>query len=201
MLQAGEKLVLATGNKGKKREIEALLAGSGVEFLSLLEYSQLKLPEENGSTFIENARIKARAVVKATGHWVLSDDSGLVVEALAGAPGVYSARYAGPEASDIENNLKLLKALTDVPDNLRGAAFVCVIVLVSPGGEEFVFEGSCKGRIGHQLVGSHGFGYDPLFMVAPDYSLSMAQLHPREKSTISHRGQALRSLRQKLMAS
>ena len=196
MLQAGEKLVLATANQGKKKEIQALLAGSGIELVSLLEYPQLTLPEEIGTTFTENAKIKARSVVEATGHWALSDDSGLVVDALAGAPGVYSARYAGLEASDIQNNLKLLEALAKVPDDQRGAAFVCIIVLASPSGDEFVFEGSCRGRIGYQLTGSGGFGYDPLFLVGTDYRLSMAQLSPAEKSAISHRGQALRKLRQ-----
>ena len=196
MLQAGEKLVLATVNQGKKKEIEALLQGSGVELVSLLEYPQLILPEETGNTFVANARLKARSVVEATGHWVLSDDSGLVVDALSGAPGVHSARYAGSKASDAENNLKLLRALAKVPDDQRGAAFVCIIVLASPSGDEFVFEGSCRGRIGQQLVGSGGFGYDPLFLVGTDYHLSMAQLSPAEKSAISHRGQALRKLRQ-----
>ncbi len=196
MLRAGEKLVLATANQGKKKEIQALLAGSGVELVSLLEYPQLNLPEETGTTFIDNAKIKARSVVDATGHWALSDDSGLVVDALGGAPGVHSARYAGPQAGDAENNLKLLKALAEVPDNLRGAAFICVVVLASPRGDEFVFEGTCRGRIGRQLIGSEGFGYDPLFMVEPDYRFSMAQLSPVEKSAISHRGLALRKLRQ-----
>ncbi len=196
MLQAGEKLVLATANQGKKREIQVLLAGSGVELVSLFEYPQLILPEETGTTFVANARIKAQAVVTASGHWALSDDSGLVVDALAGVPGVHSARYAGLDADDSKNNLKLLKALAEVPDEQRGAAFFCVMVLAGPGGEEFVLEGSCRGRIGWQMVGSEGFGYDPLFLVEPDYSLSMAQLSRAQKSAISHRGQALRKLQE-----
>ncbi|MEA3347819.1 MAG: RdgB/HAM1 family non-canonical purine NTP pyrophosphatase [Pseudomonadota bacterium] len=191
-----EKLVLATANPGKKKELQTLLAGSGIELVSLLEYPQLVLPEETGTTFVANARIKARAVVEATGHWALSDDSGLVVDALAGAPGVHSARYAGLKAGDTENNLKLLQALAEVPDDQLTAAFVCVVVLASPTGEEFVFEGSCRGRIGRQLTGSGGFGYDPLFLVEPDYRLSMAQLSTMQKSSISHRGRALQKLRQ-----
>ncbi len=191
-----EKLVLATANQGKKKELQALLTGSGVELVSLLEYPQLVLPEETGTTFIANARIKARFVVEVTGHWALSDDSGLVVDALAGAPGVHSARYAGPHASDTENNLKLLQALAEVPDNQRSAAFVCVVVLASPAGEEFIFTGSCRGRIGRQLIGAGGFGYDPLFLVEQDFCLSMAQLSSTGKSAISHRGQALREFRQ-----
>ena len=195
-----EKLVLATKNQGKKKEMLALLDGSGVELVSLIEYPQLVLPEETEATFVANAKIKARAVVEVTGHWALSDDSGLVVDALAGAPGIHSARYAGPKANDSENNLKLLQALAEVPDDHRTAAFVCVVVLASPTGEEFFFKGFCRGRIGRQLTGSGGFGYDPLFLVEPDYHLSMAQLSPAQKSSISHRGQALRKLRQWLMA-
>ena len=195
MLRSGTKLVLATANPGKKKELQALLDGSGVELVSLLEYPQLVLPEETGTAFVANARIKARAVVEATGHWALSDDSGLVVDALGGAPGVHSARYAGLKACDTENNLKLLQALAEVPDDQRTAAFVCAVVLASPTGEEFVFEGTCCGRIGRRLVGSGGFGYDPLFLVEPDYHLSMAQLSPAQKSALSHRGQALRKLR------
>ncbi len=196
MLQAGEKLVLATANPGKRKEIQALLASSGVELVSLLEYPHLVMPQETGTTFVANARIKARAVVEATGHWALSDDSGLVVEALAGAPGVHSARYAGLDASDSENNLKLLQVLAEVPDDQRAAAFICVMVLASPAGEEFIFEGNCRGRIGRRLIGSWGFGYDPLFLTEPDFRLSMAQLSSTQKSAISHRGQALREFRQ-----
>ncbi len=196
MLRVGTKLILATANQGKKRELQALLDGSGVELVSLLEYPKLVLPEETGTTFTANAKIKAQAVVEATGYWALSDDSGLVVDILAGFPGVHSARYAGLKASDTENNLKLLQALAEVPDDQRVAAFVCVVVLASPTGEEFIFTGSCRGRIGRRLIGSGGFGYDPLFLVEPDYRLSMAQLSPAQKSAISHRGQALRKLRQ-----
>ena len=172
-----------------------MLVGFGVELGSLLEYPDLVMPEETGTTFVENAGIKARAVVAATGHWALSDDSGLVVEALAGAPGVHSSRYAGIRASDNENNLKLLQALAEVPDDQRRAAFVCVVVLASPFGDEFIFTGRCSGRIGHQLLGSGGFGYDPLFLIEPGFCLSMAQLSATQKSAISHRGQALREFR------
>jgi XTP/dITP diphosphohydrolase len=192
MLRAGEKLVLATANPGKKKEIQALLASSGVELVSLFDYPHLVMPEETGTTFVANARIKARAVVDATGHWALSDDSGLVVEALSGAPGVHSARYAGLDADDSENNLKLLQALAEIPDDQRAAAFICVVVLASPTGEELIFDGRCRGRIGRRLIGSGGFGYDPLFLTEPDFRLSMAQLSSTQKSAISHRGQALR---------
>ncbi|MBN2809829.1 MAG: RdgB/HAM1 family non-canonical purine NTP pyrophosphatase [Deltaproteobacteria bacterium] len=196
MLRVGDKLVLATANPGKKKEIQALLDGSGVELVSLVDYPQLILPEESGATFTENAGIKARFVAETTGRWALSDDSGLVVEALDGAPGVHSARYAGPQASDLDNNLKLLEALAGVAENRRGAAFFCVMVLAAPDGREFVFEGCCRGRIGYRLSGAQGFGYDPLFMVEPDYRLSMAQLTPTEKGRISHRGRALRQMQQ-----
>ncbi|NPA25207.1 MAG: RdgB/HAM1 family non-canonical purine NTP pyrophosphatase [Deltaproteobacteria bacterium] len=194
MSHAIAKLVLATGNPGKKEELEVLLAGSGIALASISDYPGLKLPPETGTTFLENARLKARAVAAATGEWVLSDDSGLVVDALGGAPGVFSARYAGPEADDRENNLKLLEALSGVPDERRGAAFVCVLVLLSPAGEEFVFTGECRGRIAHRPVGCGGFGYDPIFLVAPQFQLTMAELGRERKNALSHRGAALRKL-------
>ncbi len=188
------KMVLATGNRGKKRELETLLAGTGIVLASISDYPGLELPAETGTTFLENARLKARAVAAATGEWVLSDDSGLTVDALDGAPGVFSARYAGPDADDRENNLKLLEALSGVPDEQRGAAFICVLVLLSPAGEEFVFTGECRGRIAHRPVGSGGFGYDPVFLVAPEFQHSLAELAPERKNAFSHRGVALRKL-------
>jgi len=187
-----ERLVLATGNRGKFRELEKLLRGTGITLQGLSDYPGFRMPEENGTTFLENARLKARALGEASSSWVLSDDSGLVVEALDGAPGVHSARYAGPRASDRENNLKLLAALEGLPPENRGAAFVCVLVLRSPVGEEWSFSGRCSGRIGTALTGSGGFGYDPLFLVAPDFRRAMAELSPEEKNRISHRGAALR---------
>jgi XTP/dITP diphosphohydrolase len=188
------RLVLATGNPGKLRELKRLLAGTGIELVGLGDYPGIEMPEESGRTFLENARIKAEALGKVSRSWVLSDDSGLEVEALGGAPGVHSARYAGPGATDRENNLKLLAALQGIPPQQRAAAFVCVLVLRSPAGEEWSFTGRCRGRISETLSGSGGFGYDPVFLVSPDFSRTMAELSPEEKNRLSHRGAALRQL-------
>jgi XTP/dITP diphosphohydrolase len=189
------RLVLATSNQGKLKELRALLAENRIEIATLRDFPELTMPEETGQTFIENARLKALAVVAATGCWALSDDSGLVVEALAGAPGIYSARYAGIQASDTDNNRKLLQELATVPNEKRQAAFVCVMVLASPARDEYVFEGSCRGRIAQVPTGTEGFGYDPIFLPAPDYNVSMAELSLAAKNAISHRGQALQQLK------
>ena len=190
-MKIDSQLILATGNQGKLKELQALLAGSRIEIATLRNFPDLTMPEETGRTFTENARLKAQAVVAATGCWALSDDSGLVVKALNDAPGIYSARFAGVQASDSENNQKLLLKMADFPDNQRQAAFVCVMVLAAPGGAEYIFSGRCEGRIARQPAGTKGFGYDPIFLPAPDYSISMAQLTQAEKSAISHRGKAL----------
>jgi len=197
-IKIDSQLVLATGNQGKLRELQALLAGSRIEIATLRDFPELIMPEETGRTFTENARLKAQAVVAASGCWALSDDSGLVVDALNGAPGIYSARYAGIKASDSDNNRKLLQEMAGVPDEKRRAAFVCVMVLASPNGAEHIFTGSCPGRIAHKPTGSEGFGYDPVFLPAPDYRVSMAQLTQTAKSTISHRGQALQEFKLRL---
>ncbi|MCK5679878.1 XTP/dITP diphosphatase [bacterium] len=190
------RLVLATANQGKLKELQALLKESRVELATLRDFPRLTMPEETGLTFVENAKLKAQAVVEATGCWALSDDSGLVVDALDGAPGVYSARYAGFQASDTENNQKLLQDLAQIPDEKRNAAFVCVVVIASPDtNDEYIFTGSCQGRIAREPTGYEGFGYDPVFLPAPKFNFSMAQLTPDEKSSISHRGQALEQLK------
>ncbi len=197
-IKIDSRLILATGNLGKLKELQALLAGSDIEIATLRDFPELKMPEETGRTFTENARIKARAVVAATGGWALSDDSGLVVNALGGAPGIYSARFAGIKASDAENNQKLLREMADIPDSRRQAAFVCVMVLAAPSGAEYVFSGRCEGRIARRAQGTKGFGYDPIFLPAPDYNVTMAQLSAAEKSAISHRGKALRECKNRL---
>ncbi len=152
--------------------------------------------------FLGNARIKARAAHEASGgKAVLADDSGLEVDALDGAPGVYSARYAGEDATDADNNAKLLSALADVPDHDRTARFVCTLVLIDEDGSETVARGTVEGRIGHEERGSNGFGYDPLFL--PDVfadGRTLAEALPEEKNAVSHRGNALRELRSKLEA-
>ncbi len=188
------EIVLATGNRGKVREIRQLLAALPVTLLSLADFPGLEMPEEEGRTFAANARQKAASVVRQTGRWALADDSGLVVPALGGAPGVHSARYAGPDADDRQNNEKLLAALAGMPEERRQAHFACVLVLASPTGEFTQFSGRCPGRIAAAPRGHEGFGYDPLFLLPPDYRRTMAEISLEEKQRLSHRGQALRQL-------
>lgn len=150
--------------------------------------------EEDGKSFAENALKKARFYSKYFGKLTIADDSGLEVDVLKGAPGIFSARYAGKGASDRENNEKLLNEMRGVPPSKRRAKFKCVVAIVSPGGKEATVEGSCSGKIGFRGAGKKGFGYDPLF-VLPQYGKTMAQLSLEEKDRISHRGKALRKLR------
>jgi XTP/dITP diphosphohydrolase len=190
------EVVVATGNAHKVTEIAAILADAGSGSLRLVPMSELGVPSpvEDGDTFAANALIKARACVAATGRPALADDSGLVVDALGGAPGVHSARYAGPDASDADNNAKLVAALADVPDDARTARFVCAAALVTPDGTEVVREGEMPGRI-VAASGGQGFGYDPLFLAdATTDGRTNGQLEPGEKDAISHRGVAFRLL-------
>lgn len=186
-------LVLATRNAGKIKELEALLAGYGLHVLGLGDFPDIGEIEETGVTFAENSLLKARTVAQATGLVALADDSGLVVDALDGAPGVYSARYSGEGATDERNNAKLLDVLKDVPEENRGCRFVSVVAAVAPNGAELVAEGRWEGRVLFVPRGSGGFGYDPLFL---DLGLgkSAAELAPAEKNARSHRGSALRAL-------
>jgi len=187
---AGEmnQLWLASGNAHKLSEISGLL---GIRLRSLKELSDPPALEETGTTFEENALIKARGLRDATGQWALADDSGLCVDALGGAPGVYSARFAGPQADDAANNLKLLRELEKGED--RSAAFVCVLALCGPGGEEWVVRGTCRGSIARQPSGDRGFGYDPLFH-PEGYTGSFAELGEEVKQRESHRARALQEL-------
>jgi XTP/dITP diphosphohydrolase len=184
-----KKIVMATGNPGKIREIARLLDGLGVEIVA---QSDLGVPDadETGTTFAENSLIKAQHAADATGLPAIADDSGLSVDALDGAPGVYSARYAG-DAGDEANNDKLLAALEGVED--RGAAFHCIATYVAPGEEPLVAAGEWRGVILHARRGDGGFGYDPVFFV-PECGCSSAELPAEEKNRRSHRGQALRKL-------
>lgn len=184
------KLVIATGNKGKLVEFEKLLAAMDIEILSLADFPQIGDIAETGTTFAENALIKAREVTKKTGLVALADDSGLEVDFLNGQPGVNSARFAGEHKSDADNNNKLLQLLSGVPDEKRTARFKCVIAIVKPEGEEFTVEGSCEGIILHKAQGEGGFGYDPLFYL-PDLDRTFAELSTDLKNEISHRGKAL----------
>lgn len=187
------KLVIATGNRGKLLEIKGLLDDSHVEAQGLDEFGELPEIIEDGLTFEENALKKARIVSLATGCLALADDSGLVVEALDGAPGVRSARFAGEEAGDDENNRKLLAAMHDLSQEQRRAAFCCAMVLYRPDGWFRVFHGKLAGRIIEAFRGTGGFGYDPLFWV-PEYGKTLAELPLSCKNRISHRGQALRQV-------
>ena len=193
-------VVLATNNAHKVAEIATALDFPGWEFRTLRELGIESNPAEDADTFEGNARIKARAAHEASGGLAaLADDSGLVVDALDGAPGVHSARYAGEPCDDAANNAKLLAALADVPDAERTARFASTLVFVDEDGSEIVAEGAVEGRIGHEGRGSEGFGYDPLFL--PDVfggARTLAEVDRDEKNAVSHRGNALRQLRAKL---
>lgn len=186
-----EELILATANEGKVKEYRALLSSFCNKIISVADLGTEIAVEESGSTFKENAVLKARAVAAATGLPTLADDSGLKVLALGGRPGIHSARYAGMGASDADNVEKLLGELGGVPD--RRARFVCTIVLLGPGGHEISVEGCCNGTIALAPGGSGGFGYDPVFI--PEGGIrTMAELPAEEKNAISHRGKATRAL-------
>ena len=188
------KVVVATRNKGKLREIVPLLAGTGLELCTIDELAPDAELREDGVTFEENALGKARQAAAATGLPALADDSGLEVDALDGAPGVWSARYAGPGADDAQNNAKLLAALAGVPAGDRGARFRCVAAFVDPArGLEIVRDGACAGQILTAPRGSDGFGYDPLFLL-PALGRTMAELPLAEKNRLSHRAAAFRAL-------
>jgi XTP/dITP diphosphohydrolase len=185
-------LVLATRNEGKTEEIRALLAEFPVDIKNLTDFGPTPEIEEDGQTFEDNAVKKARFIAKILGFPALADDSGLMVEALGNGPGVRSARYAGEEASDADNNAKLLKELEKVEN--RTAAFACVIAIAVPWGPALIYEGRCEGIITNEQVGTKGFGYDPVFYYPP-LQKTFAQLSTEEKNQVSHRGQALRQLR------
>lgn len=185
------RLVLATRNEGKVREIREVLSGLDVELLTL---SDLPEVHEDGATFSENAKKKALKVAELTGLPALADDSGLEVDALGGSPGVRSARFAG---DDDANNRKLLELLKGVPPERRTARFRCVLALAFPDGRAYTVEGTCEGRIAEEPAGEGGFGYDPIFLV-PERGLTFAQMTREEKNSISHRGRALRKLREVL---
>ncbi|NLG10221.1 MAG: RdgB/HAM1 family non-canonical purine NTP pyrophosphatase [Coriobacteriaceae bacterium] len=192
-------VVVATHNANKVTEIQSILHTTGWSFISLDALSISDEPIEDADSFIGNARIKAQAAHESTGLAALADDSGLVVDALDGNPGVYSSRYAGDEASDAQNNQKLLRELEGVPKERRTARFACAVVFIDADGKEYVASGTCEGMIAEEPAGSNGFGYDPLFLPADyDGTRSMAELLPAEKNAISHRARALESLRQQL---
>jgi XTP/dITP diphosphohydrolase len=183
------KLLIATRNRGKKREYARLLQGLEVELIALDDLGVTKTIKEDGASYTENALLKARGYAAATGLLTLADDSGLEVDALDGAPGVLTARYAGEGATDEQRYLLLLEQLKDVPHEHRTARFRCVIALAWPDGRVEITEGVCEGRITREPRGEHGFGYDPVFYV-PEYGCTMAELPPEIKNRISHRARA-----------
>ena len=192
------KFVLASHNKGKIKEMQEVLGELGVEVVTPGELGITVDVEETGTTFEANALIKAEAAVAETGFSAIADDSGLVVDALDGEPGVYSARYAGVHGDDAANNAKLLRNLENVEDADRTARFMSVVALVRADGIVLSGEGSCEGMIGHELRGDHGFGYDPLFLPNDTPGKTMAELTPEEKNAISHRFHALQNLSREL---
>jgi len=188
------KLLVATNNPGKVREFEELLAGLPFEVTFPAREGIALEVEESGATFEDNARLKALAYARASGLPTLADDSGLEVDALGGAPGVWSARYAGPGAGDADRYQKLLNALAGVPDGRRTARFRCVVALAWPDGAIRTAEGRCEGQIGWAPRGEHGFGYDPVFIVDGLGGQTMAELPPEIKNRISHRARAVQAM-------
>ena len=190
----GEKVVLASGNAGKVREINQLLAQQQIQVIPQSEFDTPEA-EETGLTFVENAILKARNASRHSGLPAIADDSGIEVDALKGAPGIYSARFAGSACDDQANNDKLLADLKEVPDEERTARFQCVLVYLRHAEDPtpLICQGTWEGRILHSEQGENGFGYDPLFLV-PEFGCSSAQLSPEQKNALSHRGQALRKL-------
>ena len=196
-----KKIIFATGNENKMVEIRQILSDLGMEILSQKEAGIQADPEENGTTFEENALIKARAVRDIAAGMeenkdavILADDSGLEIDCLNKEPGIYSARYMGTDTSyDIKNNA-LLERLEGVPDEERTARFVCAIAAEFPDGTEEVVRGTMEGRIGYEIAGENGFGYDPIFFL-PEYWCTSAQLSPEKKNSLSHRGEGLRKMR------
>lgn len=191
-------LVLATRNKGKIAEVQRLISLHAPQ-ITLRSVSEFNLDdvEETGTTFEENALLKAETIARQTGLTALADDSGIAIDALDGAPGVYSARWSGVHGDDAANVAKVLLELSDVPDEDRGAQFVCVIALAHPDGRSIIVRGEVEGVVRRDPIGNHGFGYDPIFQ--PDgYAITTAQMDPETKDAISHRGKALRSIAPKI---
>ena len=189
-----DKIVFATTNEGKVKEIKEILGDFPIEVVSMKEMGITADIEENGTTFEENSLIKARALVKLTGLPALADDSGLEVDYLNGEPGIYSARYLGRDTDYDYKNKYIIDKLSGAKGEERSARFVCVISLVLPDGREFVERGVVEGLIGYEQKGENGFGYDPIFYL-PEYGKTSAELPPEEKNRISHRGKALTAMK------
>jgi XTP/dITP diphosphohydrolase len=195
--RSDRRLLLATLNRGKGRELQRLLADFPFELVLLADVPDARLPDETGTTYAENALLKARAAMQATGLTALGDDSGLEVDALGGAPGLYSARFGGPGLDDAGRISLLLERLAGVPDDRRTARFRCVLALVGADGAERLAEGAVEGTIIRAARGAGGFGYDPVFFHPPS-GRTLAELPDAEKLRVDHRGAAVRALRQAL---
>lgn len=194
-----KRIIFATSNEGKMKEIRLIMADSGYEVVSLKEAGISADIEENGTTFEENAVIKASSIAKLTGELAMADDSGLEVDYMDKAPGIYSARFLGEDTGyDIKNNY-ILDKLKGVPVEQRSARFVCAIALAKPDGTAVTKRATIEGYIGFEIRGENGFGYDPIFMV-PEYDKTTAELSIEEKNKISHRAKALRAMKEELLA-
>ena len=192
-----KRIIFATGNQGKMKEIREILSGLDVEVVSMKEAGIQADIEENGTTFEENAVIKAKTICELTGEIVLADDSGLEIDYLNKEPGVYSARYMGEDTSYRIKNQSLIDRLEGVPDEQRTARFVCAAAAAFPDGRVKTVRAAMEGRIGYEEKGENGFGYDPIFYL-PEYGCTSAELSLEEKNKISHRGKALRAIRDEL---
>ncbi|MEH7112130.1 XTP/dITP diphosphatase [Neobacillus niacini] len=188
-----KEVIIATKNPGKAKEFEHIFAPRGIKVRTLLDYPEIADVEETGKTFEENAILKAEAVSLALNKMVIGDDSGLIVDALEGRPGIYSARYAGEPKSDQKNLEKVLGELKGIPEENRTARFYCVLAVALPGKETITVAGTCEGRILEEQRGTNGFGYDPVFYI-PEKGYAMAELSSDEKNKISHRANALKQL-------
>ncbi len=192
-----KKIIFATGNEGKMKEIRMILKELEIPVLSLKEAGITAAIEENGKTFTENAVIKATQIQKLTGAAVLADDSGLEIDYLNKEPGIYSARYMGENTSYDIKNTAILERMSGVPDEKRTARFVCAIAAALPDGTVLTSEGVMEGIIGHKISGENGFGYDPIFYL-PEYGCTSAEITPEQKNEISHRGKALMKMKELL---
>jgi XTP/dITP diphosphohydrolase len=187
------EVIIATKNRGKAREFEDIFRSRGYEIRTLLDYPDIEDIDETGNTFEENAILKAEAVSATLNKLVISDDSGLVIDALDGRPGIFSARYAGEQKNDEANIDKVLEEMSDLPQSKRTARFYCALALAAPGQKTLTVSGTCEGKILGERRGTNGFGYDPIFFVS-EKGLSMAELSSAEKNQISHRANAIQKL-------
>ncbi len=192
--KTGPEIVIATRNPGKLREMQTLLASLGLKILSLKDFPEAPDVLEDGATFAENAAKKAKIVARTTGRPAIADDSGLVVKALGGRPGVFTSRFAGEKTSDRNKCQRLLEEMERIPEEQREAVFVCAIAVALPQGEVKIVEEECQGRISFSPRGENGFGFDPIFFV-PELGKTMAELEPEVKNQVSHRGRALKKLK------